>query len=367
MEEQQYLGQPLRRVAVESVGGYAFGLCLVLSASCTVDSKYAEYQRELADKLYSFGAEPPQPLASTLEEIRAYLSENYRPDSDALQPGLAPERIEQMLGDAGFAVLEEIRVLYAWHDGQSAAAAVEPQLFPPSRFLPLREAIEQHRLLDAATGAFATELWGRSRLPFLAFQDGFVAVACDGERKGVVYEILLENPEPNVAYESLASFMAEQAAYYREGAYGVSDEGLLTTDEAKMEAVFARYHPRLQPSFAFIEASRREVAGEDGTRIVNIQYRFGSERRQVFDATDRLLSQVDLRYGRPYQSFTNSYDGSGVLVARRYGEGMNVRWLYGADREVTIEHSYPKAIEVRRGVLHDGKRLAIHTLERRAR
>lgn len=122
-------------------------------------------------------------IGDLLGRLEAAWRRSDAPVLGYLRPGLAPERIDELMAPTGLALPDELRAWWAWHDG-----ANEPSTLDESReigpggwlHLPLSEAIElwayhagQYRMALEKAADIAALAWRPGLFPFTHRSSGY--------------------------------------------------------------------------------------------------------------------------------------------------------------------------------------------------
>ncbi|HET7467527.1 MAG TPA: SMI1/KNR4 family protein [Candidatus Dormibacteraeota bacterium] len=151
-----------------------------------------------------------------------------------LLPGLEPDRIEALLAELPYPVPEEVRALYAWHNGTDYAyGAYRAEIYRGGMFLPLHEALSNR------SGALGnTEGWDERWLPlFMDEHFLFHAVVCGPEGGAVVYFSYLDLPDFEVDYPSLSALVRSVIKRWQTGVYWILETGEVSLDPRALAAL----------------------------------------------------------------------------------------------------------------------------------
>jgi cell wall assembly regulator SMI1 len=199
----------------------------------------------------------PPVVKETMDELLAKLDGVFLAKAPAtaaaLQPGLTDAQIDALEQQGGFVLTQEMRALYRWHNGMTAAGpGLLAEFIPIHRFIPLDEAVRQRAMYQqqvsnlslsqrAAHGAFA------------GHRDDWLGVFEDGAGDGYYYDParrdraghFFYNFAEDASYEyfpSLRNFFAGVIECYETGVYfPAAGRTGIDADYAKAAAVYARY------------------------------------------------------------------------------------------------------------------------------
>lgn len=173
-----------------------------------------------------------------------------RPAADMLQPGIAPDDVEEAVAPAGPAP-EDLVSMYGRHDGVDLPVGRtlgDGHVVPGYYWLPIAEAVEHYGQM-AGGGE-----WPASWFPILADGGGgYMAVICDPESEdyGAVAEFLPGEPEHEIVFDSVSMWLATAIRCFAEAAYVVKG-GFLDEDYDQSAQIADQ-----------LNSSRREVEASD--------------------------------------------------------------------------------------------------------
>jgi hypothetical protein len=154
----------------------------------------------------------------------------------ALRTGASEGELAEAERWLGAPLPEELRALYAAHDGTAPEAA----LFAGAWWLPLEEARTQHAQLLADEESERIGPLRRAEFPLLAAGGGCYVVRCARGRAGPILH--LRAGEAVRAYDGVQPFLRALLDAFRSGAARV-EAGELVQDEAAVAAVKLRHNP----------------------------------------------------------------------------------------------------------------------------
>ena len=174
-------------------------------------------------------------LDAALLHLTTVLGRVKAPAVDALQPGLATEAIERLTAGLPFALPDELRSLYRWHNGSMPAIA-ENSLFPGGGFPPLADAVRSYedfregaRRAAEGTAIDADLIYDSRWFPvFFSYGNSVYVVDCGhAEGAGSVLDLLVEDTSQcELAAETLAAFIEGVATRWERGAYYLDHQPL---------------------------------------------------------------------------------------------------------------------------------------------
>jgi len=318
--------------------------------------EYAAARAAHYQKLYTFGQVHVSPLTESLEKIENWLETYNQPAARSLNPGLTREQIQQVFKVLPFTPVEELYTFYSWHNGQGLD--IDVNFIPGYDFLSLEYAVKEYRMVRKiskdlekllGTASEKKDLWPVYFFPFISLQGDSFGVLCGGPKPGSVLELFIEDPDPLVAYPGIASFMQEIAEGFETGAYYITDEGDLETNEEKKQIVFLKYHPALTPYESNDKNSETQTQNTpEGEKIITHLYPNGLKKVKHFNVGGLLYKEETYRRQKLLEKITHYYNLEGKIEGRKYlmidfrgnRSEVNVTWDYQPDGRVTITHEW---------------------------
>ncbi|MCP4148793.1 MAG: hypothetical protein GY757_13685, partial [bacterium] len=190
-----------------------------------------EARREHQEKIYAFGNVPTRDLALSLKSLQAWHEDNFQPVARTLNPGLTRKQIDEIMQGLPVKPFEEMYTLYTWRNGQPGSTDI--LLIPGFRFLPLEVAVNAYKNMQKIARDSNLENWKPLYFPIFKFYNRCIVVACAGVRRGTLLKRSIETDRDYIAYPSIAGMMQEITEYYETGAFYITDEGYVGTDEEK--------------------------------------------------------------------------------------------------------------------------------------
>lgn len=173
-------------------------------------------------------------MIDLLQELEAELKRSAPESAAVLRPGLGRHEIETLLGQLAQPVPEDVRQLYAWHDGTEPTwGSIRAELFTTGEFLPLQAALS---IRDAVV---ENGKWDERWLPVFGDERHyyFHAVVCGTEGGAVVSVSYLDLPDFDFEYPSLRGLVESLVRRWRAGAYHPASGGGIDADYRALAAV----------------------------------------------------------------------------------------------------------------------------------
>ena len=158
-------------------------------------------------------------LFGQVDTLTSHLRRLNRPCVDMLQPGIAPYDVEDPVAVAGPAP-EDLVSMYGRHNGvdlPEGRTLGDGHVIPGFYWMPIEEASAHYRGC-----AGLDDLWPKSWFPILADGGGgYLAVICDAESGdyGCVVEVLPDEPEHEIVFDSVSMLLATAIRCFEAGAY----------------------------------------------------------------------------------------------------------------------------------------------------
>lgn len=122
---------------------------IVLTIGIVVTGTFIVYSAMLCELREFFYPKPPhmpkvvdRPIEDILKNLDEVLAEKAPSVAIQLQPGLSPQKIDELEKKAGIELTDELRTLYMWHNGCSTGS--NQDFIPGHLFLSLDNTIEQY-------------------------------------------------------------------------------------------------------------------------------------------------------------------------------------------------------------------------------
>jgi hypothetical protein len=196
-------------------------------------------------------------LVSILDDLSAVLVE-VRPSCLAsLQPGLAIEEINNLMGDVEASMPLEFYELYQWRNGSEDEREYKG-VFPGEFFHPLEHGVDLYfDLLEEAEeigeicGRDPSTIWNRNWFPITSLEGHnlasgeFLCVVGDLQHRETSHllKVVYSAAEVFAMYSSLRNLALVTLDCYRYGIYRVSDDDWIDLDDARFEEVYQRINP----------------------------------------------------------------------------------------------------------------------------
>lgn len=184
-------------------------------------------------------------IEHALARIEAAFIRLGLPVRDLLRPGVSRGTVEKEFRPFGITPSDELARLWNWHDGTDVVGRVldETHFFPGFYLVSHADSIEHHR-------RFRTDhRWDPSWVPIFANGGGdFYVVSLTASRQPtseVVGFILGEETHP-VEFLSLTVMLEVIAECYEDGAYFLSDDGYLESNDDVEIAIASRLNPGVE-------------------------------------------------------------------------------------------------------------------------
>ena len=185
---------------------------------------------------HSLPPEVPQSLSEELARLERLLATHAPHALASLRPGLTPDEIKALEKSSGLALTDDLRTLYAWHDGIDETS--QQTLFFMYDFPPLESLIaardamakqaKSENLIERVAMAQVARTTGRwiGIFPDGA-GDGYYVDPTGHGGKGTVFCNMMEDSE-FVIYPSLKNLIAAISDTYEAGLYDVDPVGSAT-------------------------------------------------------------------------------------------------------------------------------------------
>jgi hypothetical protein len=218
-------------------------------------------------------------MHNNLKRIRIWLEREAPHLASALQPGLSPKDMQQIMGpkSARYRIPEEVVELYTWRNGQVGDAP----LFGVLRFQPFEDAVAYGNLVEAYfDGVF----------PLMVFQelnyDAGYQIRCGPEEQKSAPAYRWEHGDERIETLSLTDLLSAVAEAFERGAFRPNDLGELDTDEDLWNSILVHHHPdRVRGVNALLQRQWAELSGEQ------LRYAFNDLLRMTHPETAALVHE----------------------------------------------------------------------------
>ncbi len=187
----------------------------------------------------------PVAIENALARIEAGFNRLGLPVHHLLCPGISRDAVEKEFREFGFALTDELARLWNWRDGTDVVGRVldDTHFFPGFYLISHADSIEHYRRFRN------DHRWDPSWVPIFANGGGdFYVVSLTASRRPtseVIGFILGEETHP-VEFLSLTVMLEVIAECYEHGAYFLSDEGYLETNDEIEIAIASRLNPGVE-------------------------------------------------------------------------------------------------------------------------
>lgn len=178
-------------------------------------------------------------------EIHDWLVKNDRPVVPLLQKGLSSDEIDSITKNLPIKIPEELKKLYAWHNGTSKANGYilgDVDFFPGFHFIPLEDAIAYYQ-------TFIKDLrWQSAWFPFFANGGGdFFVVQCQEHptEQAPVIGFMIGTDDHEVEYHSIEKMLQTFSECYKRGVYFLNEDGYIESKPYKEVAISNVINPGL--------------------------------------------------------------------------------------------------------------------------
>lgn len=193
-------------------------------------------------------------LTDCLNRILNWLEQNEPSFARALQPGLSESQIRDRV-EYGFplSLPTEFYELYQWRNGTIFGEEEFVIFVPGYAFNSLEYAIDQYQDFIEDAEDFAerndcdpSDIWRHDLLPIFScdlIQD-YICIVGNQElqKTSPMTYFWGEDKETGVIYSSLTSMMQTVAECYETGAYYLSKDGDIETDESMQKQIYHKYN-----------------------------------------------------------------------------------------------------------------------------
>lgn len=209
-------------------------------------------------------------MIELLRQLEAELAKSAPPVVAALRPGLTAERIEDLISVLPQPVPEDLRTLYAWHDGtEKVHGAYRAELFTFGTMAPLADALTLwEAVIENADGS-----WDRRWFPIFGEEYGYFHTVACGQGGGAVLTLsYLDLPASHVEYPSLPAFVQSLLWRWRSGVYHLASHAVVDADYRALAAI-RREEDGNEPDVVGLV---KDLARGEGTAWENASYMLGS-------------------------------------------------------------------------------------------
>ena len=188
-------------------------------------------------------------LTDTLEQIRAWLQNNYPAGAKHLLIGLNQLQIEEIVQTLPFKSPQEIYELYQWSQGNTEETlSVHTSIFDPydgMSLCSLERAKELYQHFETVGDELAPRFAGKPLFPVFEFDGSFLAVIGDIKSKNNSPVIFISDDAGlTVRYVSLTSMMLTLAECFETGAAYITSEFLKYSEE-KFSPIYRKHNSGL--------------------------------------------------------------------------------------------------------------------------
>ena len=182
-------------------------------------------------------------LGEALERLESHLRDRGAVVVAHARPGLAPDRLQEVLQPLGLEPSDTLREWFGWHDGAGEPGRTpsrEVEVAPGCELLSAellagecRQVRDVARQLGADPGVpwTAEQLWSSSWFPVLRLSGkGLVALDLEPDTVHVVWWDAPPEDRQRVRWPSPADFVEQLVSRYDEGAWVVGADGLVDGD-----------------------------------------------------------------------------------------------------------------------------------------
>jgi cell wall assembly regulator SMI1 len=201
---------------------------------------------------------PPTPVmpavvSASVEELlgeyEAFLKADVPAMWSALRPGLGDGEIDELEQRHGVKLTEDLRALYRWRDGTSAASTLNA--FPDRRFVPLGEALGERDARRKQVNS-GSRMERAAHAALAGYRDGWIDVIVDMSGDGYFFDpgraesagsffFCFAEDSSYEFYPKFRNYLASVVEGRRQGIFGAGDFGVETKDFAAAYERVGRY------------------------------------------------------------------------------------------------------------------------------
>ena len=201
---------------------------------------------------------PPMPavvsasMPEILSHLEAVLHTNAPPVLTDLRPGISRDEIVKLEAQYQVKIPEEIKTIYAWHNGSVQYTNRSSDFVPGHRFMPLEEALAERVASTPEKAALAQHVFYRF---FAGHRDPWVCLFSDGAGDGYWFDLKRQPSEGAIFssftedasytfFPSAKNLMAGITACYEKGAFHIKKDSsppLLDEDFEQAEKIWSGF------------------------------------------------------------------------------------------------------------------------------